>query len=340
MDKNFVQVAFGNGKGYKLSNSRMRDRIIDKLEKYYRLILFKPFGKTYNRARNDNDIKDILDYEHLASYKIRTEHAYLYLTEYNGMALCCYIQKPETGGALTITCTIQRFKKELFLKDHLFEGYLLDDMFLVEDIVIHDGCTITVNLENRIKLINDILDYKYRPDPVLDTHRVVLKDYVEYKYLKSFLSDYQQDLSYSSEIDGVVFSPLGKCVVHIIIDDETKLKNQTSMSVVKSASSKSESRCQLIDNPKKTSGCFMVKETNKPDVYELYLKDHGKLKYYDIASVPDKETSGMLLKMFKNNRHEALIMVCTYDKHSHIKRWKPSIVSSRKVPDSWELMSL
>lgn len=320
----FATTAFGKGHGHRLLNTRIRDRIMNKLEHEYHLSMFKPYGKTYRHVTKEEEMNDILDYEHLINYKIKEPLTYLYLTE----SFAYYIQSDQNTKTVKITATIQRFDPELFQKDNLFEGYLLDKIFLVEDIVIHNGNIVNLNLEDRIKLINEILDYKHRPDPVLDTHRVILKDYVEYKYLRSFLTDYMLELDYAQYIDGVVFSPLGKCPIHIIMDNNTIIHG----SMPEQCAVQSE-RCDIIENPKKDTACFVVKSTNKPDVYELYLNHEGILKYYDIASVPDRKTSAMLKTAFKH--HDKLIMICV---RSHIKRWTPDIISNRLQPDSWELL--
>lgn len=320
MDKNFDVVTFGNGLGYHLTNQQIVKTIINKLQKYYHLTLFKHFGKCFRVVNTEKDMKDVLKYEYLVNFWIDQPLCYLYLTKYNGISFCFYILKGDK-----IYASVQRFDQSLFEQDTMFEGYLINNTFLVEDMVIYQGHTIDTNmhLEHRLKTINNILDYKYQPDPVLDTYRVMLKDYTSCNYLKSFLTDYETDLDYKNNIKGIIFSPLGKCIEHLrVCRSKIDIKD-----AIKNAQGKS-TRCDIVYTPKNKPVCFLVKSTDKPDVYHLYLKEG----YYDIASVPDKDTSYTLRKLFETANE--LVMVCSYDDRLHVKRWTPKIVSNRTGPDS------
>lgn len=331
MDKNFKEVTFGNGQGYKLINTGMSTQILNKVVDRYRLELGKPYGKTYRIADSDRDVRDIMQYEHLCNYWIDRPLSYLYLTRYSGLTFCLYLVP--TSSDYTIYLTMQRFSTALFDKDTLFEGYLMDDVFLVEDIVVHAGELVKSALEERLKLINDVLDYQYRPDPVLDTHRVVLKDYVDYSYIKHLFGGHLETLGYSESIRGITFSPLGCCVIHIHFDEASARK--LKFKKVSDRSDGSETlRCTVVDCPRRDTACFRVVPTDKPDVYELYLREG----YYDIASVPDLATSAELKKKFRSKKE--LLMVCNYDKRDQVKRWIPKVVSCRNSPDSVRALGL
>jgi hypothetical protein len=325
MDKNFTPTPFGNGYGHKVSNPSITNHIINKLEKY-RLQLFTPFNKTYQLAKDKHDFKEIKEYEHLVNYWINAPLSYLYLTTYSNIPFVFYITQTSIG--IEIFSTIQKFCPSLFTQDTLFEGYLIntsESIFLVDDIVIYHDQPVNINLEHRLKLMNDILDYKYQPDPVLDTHRVILKDYVEYSHIKSLFGEYLMQLTYQPYVIGLVFSPLGNCMIHIRVDNTSIIHYDVSKP---NTITTTALRCTIVENPKKNLACFRVTSTNKPDVYELYLKEG----YYDIASVPDNKTSTMLQQLFQTCKE--CIMICNYDERDHMKRWIPHIVSNRSTPDS------
>lgn len=326
MDKNFTEVTYGNGCGYKLINNGMSNQILDKLTGRYRLELGKPYGKTYHVADSDRDVRDIMQYEHLCNYWIDRPLSYLYLTRYSGLTFCLYLTPVSEG--YDVYLTMQRFNTALFDRDTLFEGHLLDDVYLVEDIVVHDGELVKTSLENRLKLINNILDYQYRPDSVLDTHRVMLKDYVDYSYVKHLLNGYRKTLSYGDHVRGITFSPLGRCVIHLRFDESSARKLRLEQMSDRSRVNNKAARCAIVDNPSRNTACFRVVPTDKPDVYELHLKEG----YYDIASVPDLATSTELKKKFRSKKD--LLMVCNYDSRDQVKRWIPKVVSCRNSPDS------
>ena len=323
MDKNFKRVQFGCKKGNLLTNSRIVNFILDRLERYYKLELFKPFNKVI-KPFNTSNIEEVSNFEYLVSYNITKPMSYIYLTKYKGITFCYYIVGTERCNA-KIYSTLQRFGADLFDKEMILEGYILDNIFLVNDLVVHEGHTVSKPLEDRIKIINNILNYKYQPDPVLDNYKVVLKDYVEYPYIMSLCSDYMIDISYKDSIEGVIFSPLGACDTHLLVNEVSVKHN------VKPIKTKSQ-KLSIVENPKKHKICFLVKNTGKPDVYHLYLRTGkgNETKYYDIASVPDKESSSMLKRLVKTQS----IMICKYDNRDHMKRWQPLMTSNRDKPDT------
>jgi hypothetical protein len=341
MDKNFVLKAFGKGFAYKLVNERIKAVILDKLEKYYKLKLFVPFGKTYKTVRSKADLSDVQNYKHLVNFHLSTKLSYLYLTEHNDVRFCYYIIGTDRNN-VELYSTIQRFKDLVFSKETLFEGYILDTLepiFLVEDLVIYGGHTVSRNLEDRIKTMNELLDYHHRADPVLDNYRIILKDYVDYAYIQSFMTE---EISYKSEITGLVFSPLGNCVVHLVVPI-----SPSPMAAQSPATQRPDidpDRFEIVKFPTKKHVCFLVKATDKPDVYHLYLATpKGELKYYDIASIPDQISSAYINGVFKAQKDKAqkdkaqkdtAIMVCRYDERTHIQRWQPVMISNRKSPDT------
>jgi hypothetical protein len=340
MDKNFELKRFGIGYAYKLVNSQIKGIIMDKLEKYYRLKLFVPFGKTYKTIKSKVDMSDVQDYGHLVNFNMSTNLSYLYLTEYNGIRFCYYIVGTDRSN-VELYSTVQRFNGKLFSKETLLEGYILDiendPIFLVEDLVIYEGHTVNKNLEERVKLMNNLLDFDHRTDPVLDNFRIILKDYVDYTYIMSFMSEYLQTLSYRSLVTGLVFSPLGSCVIHLIASVSMVLAPVSGFNSEAKLKSDPESsgRFEIIASPKKRQACFLVCSTDKPDVYHLYLaSSRGALKYYDIASIPDSVSSTHVGGLFKGPKKSGIVMVCKYDDRAHIRRWQPEMVSNRKTPDT------
>ena len=330
MDKNYEHCQFGRGYAYKLINQRTKTLVLDKLEKYYRLKLFVPFGKTYQTIKVREDLNDVLDYQHLVNFRIDRTISYLHLTEYNGVRFCYYIIGTDRHSC-NIYSTLQRFQSDLFVNDTLLEGYLIEDAqtFLVEDLVVMDGHTLrNGGLEDRIKQLNSILDYKHCADPVLDNYDIVLKDYVEYTYVQSFVTEYLSALPYRDHVTGLVFSPLGNCVVHLVI----------AMSVTDrpkwATCSDDGDRLDIVQAPRCKQACFLVKSTDKPDVYHLHLSSPPKGNvYYDIASIPDRKSSVYIKSLFTKGVSE-LLMVCKYDDRAHIRRWQPVLVSNRQTPDT------
>lgn len=314
----FKEQVFGGSIGYQLCNNHIKNGILNKLERYYKLDLFKPFNRINKIQQGLPD--DIQDYEHLVNFNINAPISYLYLTDDNS----AYYITGTCRKDCKLVSTIQRFSTQ---HDTMFSGYILDNLFLVEDLIIADGHTCNKPLEQRVQMLNHILDYQYTRDPIMDNYDVVLKDYVEYTYLQSFVTEYLQTLPYCNKVNGIVFSPLGNCIVHHII-----LLNQSDQMMDIPDRNHHESRFEIVKQPKRDQVCFLVKSTDKPDVYHLYLSTGTTVKYYDIASIPDSDTSAHIKDLLKNCTEA--VMLCKYDNRSHIQRWQPVMLSNRTTPDT------
>lgn len=326
----FKEQTFGNCIGYRLCNNRITQTVLDKLERYYKLELFKPFGRVDKEIEVEvpNDVKD---YEHLINFHLKDPISYIYLTD----NMCYYITGTSRRDCKLVS-TIQRFSKEILEQDTMMSGYLLKDIFLVEDLIIYGGHTCKKPLEQRVKLLNHILDYQYTCDPIMDNYKLVLKDYVDYTYLQSFVTEYLQALLYKDSVDGVIFSPLGNCIIHYImkLHQQAQAQAQAHSNMNSgSGSGSDQDRFEIIKEPKRDQACFLVKSTDKPDVFHLYLSTGSRsVKYYDIASIPDSNCSARMRELFKNCTEAH--MICKYDNRGHIKRWQPMMISNRTSPDT------
>ena len=335
MDDNYEAVKFGNSIGYKL---RRCTAVLERLRDHYGIELYQPFNKTYNAVTTEEQLSDIIKYSHLLSYQLSAPLSYIYLTEHNGTNFCYYI----LPGDIVIA-TMHRFSAKLFQDETLFEGRIVDGIFLVEDIVIFEGTLLRwkQTLANRIKIINDLLDYHHQPDPVLDVYRIILKDYVDYAHLYSFMTDYLNGLTYKDAVTGLLFCPLGNCNLYLTMDGATCFSldgddgddvNDDTEVIESPEHIHTQIQCQCTSDLN-----FLIRKTAKPDVYELYLSsDSACLKYHGLASVPDKATSALLKDAFKGSKGDR-VMLCKYDDRPHIRSWRPYQLSHRRTPDTFKI---
>ena len=61
---------------------------------------------------------------------------------------------------------------------------------------------------------------------------------------------------------------------------------------------KEKDSVKLVEKPKKSTKCFRIMKTMKPDVYELYLKEGDNLVKQGNALVQTIETSHKILEFF------------------------------------------
>jgi len=79
---------------------------------------------------------------------------------------------------------------------------------------------------------------------------------------------------------------------------------------------------------------FEISQTNKPDVYELYLLNHNSETFkYGIASIQTLQCSELIKKLFGEKKEDlALIVKCEYLKS--FNKWRPLSLSSQDHPDT------
>lgn len=277
------------------------------------------------KAIKPQDYEVLLNAPHLVTLNVDLPLVYLYVTNTKGINRS-YYDSP-VPGFQSFTDN-HRFGSELFQKDMLFSGYLFDKMYIVEDIIINLGeVTATLPIDKRLSIINNILDHNYVPDPVMERHKIVSKDYVEYEYLRSFLKDHVPKLPYANHINGLRFCPFdaGR---PILISDVTEIKTTTpSKPKLENKMGTYVGRHTIVPNPKIKSCVFSVRKTDKPDVYELYLTDaSGTLRYYDIACIPNKKVSQQVKTLVTRSFNR---FSCVFN--SEFGRWTPNSQTNSAV---------
>jgi hypothetical protein len=161
----------------------------------------------YFKPLQETDISNLLKNEHLIYFNTQTIHiGYLLFTIIENKHMILFFHK-KYQQTYTLNHTIYG---ELFKNNVVFEGEILNDMndsspkFLISDVLNADNHTF-MNLKTNLKYISNFV-YNFK---VLTCNLTLLvKEFVEYKYLKSFYTDYKKQVDYSNTITGVVFRPV------------------------------------------------------------------------------------------------------------------------------------
>jgi len=335
MDKNFKEVKFGRGYGYRLTNQKMVDNVLNKLVKYYKIEVNRTNSKYFKFAEID-DYHRLRQQQHLAYFNIDKPHSFLYITTYNNTNYCLHIE-PDNGK---ITSVKYRFADNLYCQDILFEGKIAGNYFLINDLVIQKNRTYTDDLKSKLRLMNDLIhnpEY-HQDDPVLDNLKLIVQDFVPYQYLYSFCKDFWKTLPYKKYITGVVFRSINPGdAKNMIFSFKSGFHNKLNIPKVPFE----KDQTKIINNINKNSThrdvvCFKLKKTNKPDIYHLYLTD-GKNDYYcDIADIPNMKVSHLVKSLFPPKYH-FINVNCHWN--PQFGRWQPFKRSFRKTPDSIYIFS-
>jgi hypothetical protein len=321
MDNNFKQIEFLDSFAHLLTNEKMVNDILDRLDRHC-IVPGKSFEKWFKKIENEDVQQLAKKKSHLVSLSYpKSTFAFLYLTKYNGVRFAFYITHD-----VRIIAVKYRFNQALYDRETLLEGYLIkgdnNHYYVVTDLILYEGKVSVVGIKDRVKLLNNIIDNRLTIDPVLDVAELVVNDFVELSNMKSFLMEFEPP--YRSAATGIIFTPTSHDNKHLFIGfnnlHEIKVPHYKAQVLPVKINDK-------LDTNKKI--CFNLERGHKPDIYNLYLMDGTKRRFFDIASIPDKQTSQLIADAL-SGRHNINI-VCKYDPTFH--RWKPFMKSSRNAPD-------
>ena len=324
MDNNFEEVEFGTGWGYRVSDPKMYNDILEKLQNKYNIRVGLPHKKYFRQLIASDDYHFIRTHPHKVCYELNSAEiktALLYLTRYSGVNLCLYIYtQNENNAKIDIIAVKHRFDDELYHADTVFEGELLIkcNHFLITDLLIFRGREYVPdrnnNFDKKLTQINSILHGQFKYDEMLDILTLKLKDYVDYIHVNSLITDHAEKLPYKDLIVGLLFSPIDNYSNKIFVAPLKifNIKNNPSQEYTKNT--------QVFNINEQVQ--FNMIKTKKPDIYELYHNE----KFYGIASIPDKRTSQLALSLFSTRGGVGVgvgkvKVVCVYD--SNFGRWKP-----------------
>lgn len=196
----------------------------------------------------------------------------------------------------------------------LFEGKLLNFVFIVNDYFKMGSDKITTcNFITKLINLNNIFYNDYIYDNLKDNIKIQCENYIDYKYIKSYVEDVDDKLK--EYINGLIFRDVitnnnylfifNKMQQQLKLDKyipekQTEIKIKTNIDVLKDK--------QLI---------MKIIKTKEPDIYDIYYKNN----YIDIADVPDLKTSIFLRDNFKKEKKPFLYFKCIYNEITN--RWHP-----------------
>jgi hypothetical protein len=342
MDNNFDCIRFGSGKAMLLTNRKMCDGIYNKISKYYHIQLdFKKGYNKYSVPTTNRDIKNIKRAvnEYMICYNFNVEFSYLFLTQYSGINFCFYLLSD--GRIVSVK---HRFSDSLYEKDTMFEGQIIDNYYIISDLVIHDGHTYQAGIPAKISRINKIMDNQYVRSLALDSYRIEVKDHVYPQFMESLVTTHYKSQLYKNHVNGILFrhcindkrfraskNPvperqhlyIGKSDLHFTVQDEIDTNNEISK----------RERDGFNKYCLRQRVTFKLKKTEKPDIYNLYIQRNRHDYFFDIADVSNLKTSRLIRKMFeKNPRYHYIIVNCEY--YENFGRWQPISTSSKPYPDN------
>lgn len=357
------KVRFGNKNALKVTSSN----IINIIKKNIKDIgTFHLTGKYYNFL-NKSNIGNIISNEYLFTVNTYGKKHVLFLTKINGKNYSIFINKKNEIMILSQF----KFDKSLF-DGTLFDGELVRSgdgkwHYLINDLAYYQGINvITKSFKERKEILENIYENMFENDEKISICNVELKEYFEYKYLQSVCEDYIPGKGY--KCSGVLFKNMSNFsdnYLYIFLecrsDNKIKNNNQKNKITINPANKKTKnifeensktngSSKKMVDNVTRDYSVFMLKNTNSPDIYELYCKgSNNQFEKHSYAAVPNMRKSIYLRKILKNktvNEEDSdyssesdlsddecieMNMRCNY--HKRFKKWIPFKKTVEEVDD-------
>jgi|TARA_B110000858_G_scaffold99098_1_gene113971 hypothetical protein len=221
----------------------------------------------------------------------------LFLTKINGKNMNAFINKKKKD----IIVLNMKFGDDLY-KNTLIDGELFKNnngswFFQTTDVFLYKNKNfLCKELIQRYNILNYIVKHDYKYNEKKDSFCLHVPLIIKLKYFKDFHDNLRNNLDY--KVSGIVFK--------FIKDMETNEQKDYVYIFP-------ENRKNNNNKNGKQKCIFSVKETDLPDVYELYCFNKNKnVIKFGCASVPSLEISQMLGNAFKTNKNEEKLFECEF----------------------------
>lgn len=350
-------ITFASGSALNIKSQDIKKDILTSIEDLCQLkIIQKHFDKL-----DYNSFSKLNSNPYLASLKTNGNPYYLYLTKYDFINQCIFIDKKVQAGYFLPRMIISRFEFcESLFNNTLLEGEMLKNekdqwIFIINDIIVYNNYYLEkMNFLKRLNLLHEIISTKFNSDKN-DICYFQIKKYVTYDKMKWLIKEFLPSLSYTCR--GIYFQPLYLKFKGILnnfddslITEVSRIKYQNSgvfisKKVDSDKSLKSSDESETLH--KKPSFKTMLSSTSlrstssstnslssigddkkiflieKTELPDVYnLYDCHTNQKQGIACVPYMQTSKLLLNLFQDtNLNNKLIMECEYKKY--FNKWVP-----------------
>jgi len=301
-------VKLGNEKALQITNALHIQELTNKISQYGIDIEYKRY-----HFLDKNRANELKQKEH--SFVLNTYGAkyLLFLTYVNFKPYALYINRKNSTFFLVKT----RFDINLY-QDTMFEGETIKInekwYFYVGDCLVYKKVNIIVqSYVKRYEILGNILENDYVSDSYMEPFKLIKKDKYDYEDIIGVKNRLIGTLPF--RVNGYVFKCLENASYDILyifpecrnkqIDDESP-KNSVGGSVQQPAQQsaqhikQSQQSTQHMQSKVKDDAVFLMKKTEFPDVYEIYMFDSSNSKKAKIgyAGIPNIECSVMVKNWF------------------------------------------
>ena len=327
MEIKTLDLSFCSDKAHNVVNSEAKELIINRLKKY---------DISINSKRafilNSKSIYFLEKTQHIISIKSSGTNYYLFFTNINNINYCFYIdRKIKDGYTYPRIISVKYGFDDVIFKDTLFDGELVKHknnndswMFLITDIILHNGAKLKCNIIERFNILYKILKFNYNKGDNIDICPLMVKKLFLYKDYDYLITQFIPSLSYKT--NGLYFNSLN--IKHAnqlylfknlnknnsnkkYIDNKNTNTNHFTNQHVNKVNKVNKYNHSDDDSNESENPIFRLKKTDKTEIYELYCNNRNEEYKYGLACIPNLRTSKFVKKSLENTGE--IIVRCKYN---------------------------
>jgi len=344
-------ISFCNKQTLNIIDDNFKEQVLTTLQKkYYISIKDRSFY-----VIKKNNIKYIENNSYILSIKSLGALYYLFLTTIDDIQYCIYIDKKIKEGHThpRMLFVHYRFDKEIF-NDTLLEGELLknnedDWLFIITNLLLYKGeLQKNKNIVTRLGKVYSMLTDMYNKDSHMEICPLYVKRLFSYHEMDTIFNEYIPQLNY--KVRGIYFEGLKNAKRdrnnrlqnsndHLyLFPRNMKFEKKEKKVEIDITSYKSEikqkeyiKKTEKIDIKGKDSITFMIRKTEKSDIYNLYCLENEDIKKYGLAWIDSLRTSKKIAKHFKSK--DSYNVKCSYS--PKMEKWYPTDITEERI-DTFE----
>lgn len=333
-----------------LVSEEIKQSILDKLLSVYNISITQK-DCVLLRSNYCNNLKKN---DHVIVTKSNGNSYYLFLTKYNNVNTCFYIDKKVKEGfnLPRILIVKQRFDDSVF-NDTLLEGELIRTknhnwLFLFSNLYVYKGQNIESNMVEKFNTIYHILTHEYYQDYDVDPCKFEVKKVFTFNQFNEMIDNFIPNLPYT--VKGLIFLPINKKYNNLLYLYNRKNYNKKEKAPEKTfvkpginhANKVNDIKDEIIlfnegmkknANNKKTIK-FKIVNTETPDIFNLHIMNENKHVLFGMAHVQTLKCSQFVKKIFKNKKENDIIVNCKYS--NKFNKWEPISLSEDTCADSFQ----
>ena len=310
------EISFCNKIGFNVKSDEFKKFVLDEIELNFKK---KIIQKHYDKF-NEQSLDCVNNNPHMMCLRSNGNPYFLYLTKYNDVNQCIFIDKKIQQGYCYPRMVITKmWFDDILFNNTLFDGEMIKDnndnwLFIINDLIGDSGKDqMKTNLIKRINRCIDIFDNQYIHDSN-NLCYIQIKRYFHYEQFDYMMKMFMPLLPYSCR--GIYFVPLFLKFKEILFNfDNSLIKvnqkgkiQKTFKSITTSSTSSSHENLQVqlplqlpqqLPSELKKEEYMFLQKTTKPDVYEI--TSCTTEKHVGIACVNNINISKLLKNTFSNS---------------------------------------